>query len=1080
MKKAGLILVVILLSVSSVFASDETRLLHQPDINGSLIVFVYAGDLWTVGADGGEARRLTTHPGVEDSPKFSPDGKWIAFSGFYDGNYDVFIISAKGGQPKRLTFHPGADKVLGWTNDGEKVLFRSARSSTNGYNRFFTVSVNGGFPEMLPIPRGELADYSPDGKFMAYNMYYLLWQSHWRRYRGGQNPPIWILDLSDYSHVEIPHKNARDVFPVWIGNKVYFLSDRNRTINLFYYDVSGKTVTELVKHDNFDIENLSGDSRRLVYECNGYIYLFDPSINKSGRLKISVPGDLINIRPHFRNVSRRIFSYSLSPTGKRAVFEAHGEILTVPAKKGDIRNLTQSVGANDRYPVWSPDGKNIAYFSDGGGEYGLCIIDQKAQKPPERISLKNPSFYFNPRWSPDSKNISYIDKHNNVWYVNLENKKPVKVDTEKYWSPQENIAPVWSPDSRWITYSKRIDNYFRAVFVYSLKENKSYQITDGMSDSFSPSFDPESKYLYFIASTNSGPSTGWLDMSSFDRNYSMSIYLAVLQKDQPSPLIPESDEEESPKEKKNDKTEKAKDTKIEGQEKEKEDKYLKIDFKDINQRIISLPVPARNYSNLSAVKGKVFYMERVPGQTGAVLKNFDFKERKAETFKSGIRGYSVSSDGKKLVYRAGSNYYIVSTSKKHKAGDGKLNLTSMKIKVDPKAEWKQMLLESWRINRDWLFDPGMHGVDWKAMWDRYSALLPYVAHRSDLTFLIREMIGELCIGHSFAGGGDLPDQDRVPGGLLGADYEISDGFYRIKKIYKGENWNPDLRAPLTEPGVNVAEGDYIIKVNGNELRAPANIYSLFENTSGKQVTLHVNSVPEEEGCRTVTVVPAGSERNLRFREWIEGNRKKVEELSGGKLGYVYMPNTGGSGFRYFNRYFFAQLSKKGIILDERFNGGGFAADYIIDMLDKPLMCYWAPRDGEVFTTPFAAVFGPKVMITNEYAGSGGDFMPWMFRERGVGKLVGTRTWGGLVGTSGYPPLMDGGRVTAPSFSYYDKNGKWTIENEGIKPDIFVQMTPAEVIKGGDPQLEKAVETALEELKANPVKKTPRPKYPVKK
>ncbi len=1074
--KLGLIILSLVVALSSVAAAEGTRLLHQPDIHGDLVVFVYAADLWTVPAGGGEARLLTSHVGEEFYPKFSPDGKWIAFSGHYDGNIDVFIIPSEGGEPKRLTYHPGYDIVCDWTPDGKKVLFKSPRYSSNQpVNRLFTVDVKGGFPEMLPIPMAERADYSPDGLSIAYNPI-RFWQPHWRRYRGGQTTPIWLIDLSDYSHVEIPHENASDLCPVWMDDTVYFLSDRNRNMNLFAYNVSSGELKQIVDNGEYDIENLSGDAVHLVYESFGDMYILDPENGKPEKIDVRVPGELRHIRSHYKNVSRQIFNFNLSPSGKRAVFEAHGEILTVPAEKGNIRNLTRSTGVCDRDPAWSPDGRYIAYFSDAEGEYALYIVDQKGQKPAEKVDL-NPTFYFNPTWSPDSKKIAFTDKHFNIWYLDVEKKEPVLVDTDKYFLPGTTISTVWSPDSKWIAYEKKLDNYFRTIFVYSIESGESHQVTDGMSDAFSPSFDPEGRYLYFIASTNTGLTRGWLDLSSYDRNVSMNLYLAVLRKELPSPFAPESDEEKPEEE-----AEKEADKKDEKKEEEKEEKEpFRIDIENIGQRIISMPVPERFYTNLKAADGeKIFYMERIRNQEGATVHRFDMKERKPEEYLSGVSWYVLSADGTKLLYRMRNDYGIVSTSEKPKPGDGKLDLSGMEITVDPRAEWKQMLIEAWRINRDFLFDPGMHGVDWEAMLERYTSLLPYVAHRDDLNFLIAEMIGELCIGHAFVGGGDQPEVERVAGGLLGADYEILKGRYRITKIYSGLNWYPDLRAPLTEPGVDVSEGEYIIKVNGRDLKAPTNIYSLFENTAGKMVTLHVNSEPVEKGSRMVTVVPVESEMSLRNRDWIEGNRRRVDELSGGRLGYVYLPNTSVAGYSFFNRYFFAQLSKEGIVIDERFNQGGYAADYIIDMLDRPLMCYWAPRDGEDFTTPFAAVFGPKVMIVNEYAGSGGDLMPWMFKERGIGPLVGKRTWGGLVGMSGYPRLMDGGFVTAPSFSFFDRNGEWTVENEGVAPDVEVELIPAEVIKGRDPQLEKAVKLVLEELERHPFKRIKRPPYPIKK
>lgn len=1083
MKKANILVVCIFLLIASAsLSAGTTRLLHQPDIHGTKVVFVYAGDLWMAQDSGGEASRLTIHPGIEISPKFSPDGTWIAFSGQYDGNLDVFIVPVEGGEPKRLTYHPQGDVVLGWTPDGKKILFLSSRSSFSGFNRLFTVGLEGGFPEELPIPMAESGSYSSDAKKIAYNPI-----SHfqkWRRYRGGSTAAVWILNLSDFSYEEILHENASDINPFWMGETVYFLSDRERTMDLYAYNVQKKELKHLVQNGEYDIENMDGDGKRLVYESFGDIYIYNPADGESQKLEISVPSDFLYVRPHYENVSREIRSFNLSPSGVRAVFEAHGEILTVPVKKGDIRNLTNSPGVMDRYPAWSPDGKYIAYFSDKGGEYSLHIVDQKGVEGKKKIALEKPSFYYNPTWSPDSKKIVFTDKHMNVWYLDVESKKHVKVDTDLYSHPFRTLDPVWSPDSQWIAYVRKLENYFRAVFVYSLEQNKSYQITDGMGDALNPVFDPDGKYLYFTASTNAGQSAGWLDLSAFNRNIDMSIYLVVLQKDQPSPLAPESDEEEPKKEEPKEEKPKKEAKKPEKKEAEKKDNGFKIDLENIGQRIIALPVPPKIYSQLRAIKGKLFFLESASttifGPPVGTITQFDFKERKASPFLPGVLAYAVSADGKKLIYNSPGSWGIVDTAGKPKPGDGRLNLASMQIFVDPRLEWKQMLHEAWRINRDFFYDPGMHGVDWESMRERYMAFLPYVAHRSDLNFLISEMISELCVGHAYTGGGSFPEVQRVPGGLLGADYKIVENRYQIKKIFSGLNWNPNLRAPLTEPGIQVSEGDYIIKVNGRELRAPTNIYSLFEQTARKQVVLTLSSSPDGKESREVTVVPVPSEFGLRNMAWVEGNRKRVAKASGGKIGYVYLPDTGGGGYTYFNRYFFSQLNKEGLVIDERFNGGGFVADYIIDYLDRPLLNYWATRDGKPFATPFASVLGPKVMIINEYAGSGGDALPWMFRERKIGPLVGKRTWGGLIGIYDYPVLMDGGTVTAPRLAIFSKDSQWIVENEGVAPDYPIEVIPVDYIKGKDSQLEKAIGLVMEALKTMTVPKPVRPKPAIRK
>jgi len=1110
MRKALSIIFSAALIVSALFAEKGTRFLHEPDIHLDKVVFVHAQDLWIVQAGGGMAKRLTSHKGMESNPKFSPDGKWIAFSGQYDGNTgrspryhgctEVYIVPVEGGVPKRLTYHPARDVVQGWTPDG-RVLFKSLRySRERKFNKLFAVSPKGGFPEELPLPRVEFADASPDGAHIAYNPIYQFWQPNWRRYRGGTAPPVWIIDMKDYSHVEIPRDDSNDMYPAWIGKTVYFLSDRNRSMNLFSYDTESGEMEELVDHGDSDIKYLSSGPEKLVYGVEGYLYIFDPAQGQSIPLSVQVPSDHLFVRPQFKNVAKEIVDFGISPSGNRVVFEAHGEILTAPAAKGDVRNLTQSPGAMDRSPAWSPDGKLIAYFSDAGGEYALYIADQMGAKSQKRIDLKDPTFFYNPVWSPDSKKIAFTDKHLNLWILDVEEPQPVKVDVFVAQS-----SHVWSPDSQWLAYQRYQFNRYGVICVYSLEKEQEFQITDGMSDASNPVFDREGKYLFFLASTNTGPIKSPLDMSSRDTLFDYAIYITVLRKDLSSPFAPESDEEsvegvegeeamsgmrmslqanngdlakEKEKTKHTEKDEEA------SKEKTAEEPF-RIDLDGIGQRILSLPVKTKLYTQLASGEGgSLFYLESAPiwnGDayflTGATLWKYDFKGRKADVFLRNVLGFQVSADGKKLLYRSGNDWAIVPTAAKPKPGEGKIDLTKMDIKVDPRAEWAQMFHEAWRLNRDFIYAPNMHGLDWEAIHAKYEKYVPDLAHRGDLNYLMSVMLGELCLGHSYVRGGDFPEIKSVSGGLLGADYEIVDGYYRIKKVYSGLNWNPDLRAPLTEPGVNVKAGEYILRVNGEPLKTPTNIYSLFEGTVGKQVIITVNDRPAEEGAREVTVVPIADERGLRHRAWIEGNREKVEAMSGGRIGYVFLPDTALGGWKYFNRYFYAQLDKEGLVIDERYNDGGQAANHIIDSLAQPLLNYWAPREGPDYTTPFGAVFGPKAMIINEYAGSGGDAMPYYFRKRNVGPLVGKRTWGGLVGIGGTPQLMDGGYVTAPGFAFFDTDGQWDVENVGVAPDYDVEQTPAEIIKGRDPQLEKAVELVLEALKTNPFKRAKRPVYP---
>ena len=1052
--------------------AEEARLLRQPTVSENHVAFVYANDIWIVSRQGGQAHRITTHIGSESQPKFSPDGKYIAFSGQYDGNTDVFVVPIEGGEPKRLTYHPYPDTVRGWTYDGSQVLFASGRNTAPiPYSRLWTISTRGGMPEPLPMPMANKGVFAPNGRHMAYVRIPEAFRA-WRHYRGGQTTAVWLINLSDYEIEKIPRDNSNDTDPMWIDNTVYFLSDRNHTMNLFAYNHQAKEVRQITTHDDYDIKSASAGGGVVVYEQAGFLHLYDPKSSQTAQLHIEIKGDLPGRRPHFADVGSLIRSADISPTGVRAVFEARGDIFTLPVKKGDDRNLTASPGANDRFPTWSPDGKHIAWFSDKSGEYQLMIGDQKGMNPARIIPLQNPSFYYTPVWSPDSQKIAFADKRLNLWFVDIDTGKATKVDKDTYDHPQRSLDHTWSPDSKWIAYSKRLDNHMHALFAYSLEQEKSFQLTDGLSDAVSPAFDKSGKYLYFLASTNYALNTGWLDMTSYERPFTRGIYLMVLSAEEPSPLLPESDEEEVKKEEEK-KPEKKKESE-EDKAKDKE-KTVRIDIKGLDQRILALNIPLRSFSQLEAgSEGIFFYAETIPNTPGVALHRYELKAKKAEPFMSGIFGYAISADGKKLLYTARGTYGIVDTKGKPKVGDGKLNTSRLRMKVDPVAEWSQIYREGWRINRDFLYDAEMHGADWEAMFKKYQPLLKHVAHRSDLSYILANLIGELTIGHSWAGGGAMSQPKSVPGGLLGADYKIEKGYYRFAKIYTGENWNPGLQAPLTAPGLNISEGDYLLEVNGRSVKASTNLYACFEGTAGKQTVLRINNVPEKEGSRLVTVIPVRSESALRTRDWIEGNRRKVDKLSQSRLAYVYLPNTSFSGYVNFNRYYFAQQNKEGAVIDERFNGGGSAADYFVDLMSRPLMNYFATRDGKEFPTPTAQIFGAKVMLINEFAGSGGDALPYYFRFRKIGPLIGKRTWGGLVGHHGGVGLIDGGFISSPNLAFYNIEGHWAVENEGVPPDIEIEMTPALVIKGHDPQLERAVKEALKMLEKNPLKHTRRP------
>jgi tricorn protease len=1062
----GLLLVV---TVSVLASAQGTRLLRRPTVSKDLVAFSYGGDLWVVSRNGGDARRLTASPGVESDPRFSPDGSRIAFTATLAGNTDVYVMPTGGGNPTRLTYHPEIDVVRGWTPDGRRVIFASSRgcvpsTQVSSYFRLWTIGVEGGLPEALPMPRGFTGAFSPDGRRVAYEefsttMLPALWSpnqsAQWRHYRGGRTHPIRVMDLENFSMEKLPWQNSNDTCPMWVGNTIYFLSDCNFTVNLFAFRTDTKQLTQLTHHDDYDVMNASAGPDSIVYEQAGYIHLVDLETGRSRQLTINVTGDFAWARPQWKKVAGMIRSASLSPTGVRAAFEARGEIFTVPVEKGDIRNLTQSPGAHDSSPVWSPDGKQLAWFSDASGEYQLFLGDQRGMGKPRQVELPSAAFFSAPSWSPDGSHLLFQDNHLNLWLLEVQSGRATKIDTEPY--PERPFDAAWSPDSQWVAYSRSLENSMRTIFLYSLTEGKRYQLTDGMAEATSPAFDSGGKYLYFLASTNSA-------LSEMSRPVTRAIYLVVLGAHEPSPLLPETGDE----------LEVAPDSVA------NKSNSIRIDFERIGRRVLALDVPVGEYNSLTAgPAGTIFYTEQVNAGGGRGLlrlQRYQLKERSAKPFLEGILSYTLSADMKKLLYQAGGNRWgVVSTDRPAQVGEGALAVSEMEMRVDPQTEWPQIFREAWRLQREFFYDPKMQGADWPAIYEKYWPFVPYVRHRADLGYLLATVGGELTVGHSYlTDEGDLPSGDPVSVGMLGADFAVEHGRYRIRRIYTGEEWNPDLRAPLSAPGIEVAEGDYILEVNGQPLEPTKNVYSLFEGTAGKQTLIRANSKPSLEGSRVVSVVPVASEEALRTQAWVEENRRRVDALSHGRLAYVWLPNTSEPAYTAFVRYYYAQQDKEGSIIDERYNQGGRIPDYIIHELERRHLGYFVGRDGKPSTIPPFGIFGPKVMIINESAGSGGDLLPYCFRLRKLGPLVGTRTWGGLVGTTDYPRLIDGGGITAPNLAFYDLNGKWAVENEGVTPDIEVEQTPAEVIRGRDPQLDRAVEEALKLLEQNPGRRLPKP------
>jgi tricorn protease len=1067
-------------------AVEECRLLRQPDIQGGRIVFVYAGDLWTVAREGGVASRLTSHEGIEQFPKFSPDGKTIAFTGEYDGNVDVFTVPAEGGEPVRLTWHPDGDQVAAWYPDGKSILFRSRRASfSRRYDRFFKIPAAGGFEQALALPSGGYASFSPDGGQIAY-----LWPTYdnrtWKRYKGGNAPDVWIYDFAKNTSERITDWPGADEWPMWHGRTIYYASDRGgRTTNIWAYDLERKTHRQVTDFKEYDVRwpSVGGDS--IVFENGGFLYVMDLPGEKAVKIQVLVPDDRPAARAEYRNVAAWTTAWDLSPSAKRAVFEARGDLFTVPAEKGDVRLLTEGSAARERGPVWSPDGKWIAYLSDRSGEYEIHVAGSDGKTPERQVTKDGNTFRFDLQWSPDSAKIAFSDKTLALWWCDVATGKLTKADTAVY---GEIHGYQWSGDSRWLAYAKPDAAGLSQISLYSIESGKVTPFSDGMTDDSSPSFDPEGKYLYFISRRRINPTaTGFelgIELAGTDK-----IYAASLRKDLPSPVAPESDEETGEaKPPKDDAA--AKESK--GPKEAKEEKPVapvQIDLDGLATRVAEIPIPAGSYGQLEAFKGKLLFtaageplLDGGPeaGQVAIHVFNFDKKEDKVVI--SGVQPpYAASKDGAKVLYHAKDLFGIVDAAEGKKSGDGKIEASTLMTIVTPPLEWMQMFNEAWRLERDFYYDPGMGGLDWKAVGERYRRLVPYVAHRDDLNYILGELIGELSTSHAYVGGGDAPHLPRVGVGLLGADYEMDarSGLYRFKSILRERDWNSDTPAPLGQPGVDVREGDYLLSVNGRKVSSSENLYAPFVGTAGKQTILTVGGAPDDPKPRTFTVKPIESEATLRYTAWVHANREKVSKATDGRVAYIHVPDTAVGGIQEFTKQYYPQAGKDGIIVDERFNSGGFIPSFFVERLRRTTWVYWATRDGAGFPTPQGAIDGPKCMLINQYAGSGGDAFPYFFRLNGLGPLIGERTWGGLVGISHSLPLVDGGVVTMPDFGMWDPRTKdWAVENHGVDPDVEIENRPEEMIAGRDPQLERAIQYVNDQLKAHPPLKPAHPKYKV--
>ncbi|MBV2128673.1 S41 family peptidase [Arsukibacterium indicum] len=1063
-----------LTAATAAAANDGTRLLQQPDISANHLAFVYGGDIWLTDRNGQNPRQLTSDPASEFAPSFSPDGNWIAFSASYNNNTDVYVMPATGGPATRLTFHPSADTVNGWSPDGKKVLFASNREIANSRsNQLYQISVEGGYPAKLMEAVAYEGQLSANGNKLAYrpnNMAYS-GASGWRLHRGGSTPPVWIIDLEKQQLEKIPHPNANEFNPFWLGDTVYFLSDRdNVAVNLFQY--RDKQVKQLTNNTDWDLRSAAGHGDSIVYEAGGYLHQFDVSSGQSKPININIVTQSAQKRPQWKDASKTLTRARLSTTGQRVVVSARGDIFTVPVKEGTTRNLTQTSGVREFDGLWSPDGSKVAYISDKGNKHQLVLENQDGLSEPEVYPLADSGYFNLLSFSPDGNLIAYHDNHLNLYAFNLKTKRSQKLDTSLR---RNNFNVSFSPDSRYLAYTVAGTNYFSQIKLFDFQNNKASQITDGMSEADNPVFTQD--YLYFTASVNTGPSQVGLDLSTRERPVRKAIYAYVLASDGKSPLLPESGDE--PVKSAAAKDEKKDDKKGKGDDKPAV-KPVKLDLNGLQDRIVAIPVAERNYDNLSvASDGALFYLERtqpgssneLPGTDGrnsATLHRFDFEEKKAETVQQDIASYTLSDDGKKIL--------MISMPNKLQVGDAKakpdakaVSLAEVRSFVDPAAEWQQIFDDAWRMQQEYFYDANMHGINWQAIYDKYQPMLAHVQRREDLNDVLVQMIAELQVGHNRIGGGDVHQEGSSKVGLLGADFAINNGKYQFKTVYTGDRWSPFLKAPLSVPGASAEAGDYLLAVNGKDLTASDNVFALLDNTQGKQVVLTIADDARGKNQRNITVEPVANESQLRLWHWVEQNRKLVNEKTDGKVAYVYLPNTADGGFYFFNRMFFAQTDKPAVILDERKNGGGQAANYITEILARPFLSGWKDRDGLIFTTPGAGIYGPKTMLIDQDAGSGGDFLPWAFKRLDLGTTIGTRTWGGLIGISTNPPMIDGGFHVVPFFRFYTPDGEWRVENEGVAPDIEVELDPIAVNKGIDVQLERAIEHTLSELKANPPK-----------
>lgn len=1060
--------------------AEEARLLRFPDIHQDRIVFSHGGDLWTVAAAGGRAERLTSHEGLELFARFSPDGSRIAFTGEYDGDMNVFVMPTAGGEPKRLSYHPGRSTperfgpeciVMDWTPDGSRILYRSRQASNSIWEgKLYLVDPEGGYPQPLPLPRGGFSSFSADGRKIAYTPIVRDFRT-WKRYKGGTAQDVWIYDLANARSERLTDWEGTDNVPMWdhASGRIYYNSDRTGTLNLFCYDPATKATTQVTDFTEFDVRWPSIGPGAIVFESGGYLYVMDLPDGTPRKITVELSAERLLARPRFVDCKDKVRDYTLSPDANRAIFTARGEIFTVPAKKGNTRNLTNTPGVHEKYATMSPDSRWIAYVSDRSGEDELYLIEPSGNGEPVRLTTDGSVYLYQPTWSPDSKMLSWSDKSTNVWYMDIEKKTKIKVDAGKRGDVRYQ---AWSPDSRWIAYSKNNEHQITQIWVYSLKEKRARAVTAAEFDDFRPVFDPEGQYLYFLSNRAFNPILGNYEFN-FILDKMTEIYAIVLSADSLSPFAPESDEIKA----KEDDTDDGDEDKKDGDKDEDTPSDVVIDFDGILDRQVKFPIEPGLYGGLAAVKGRIFYSSSpLRGLDGPIERTkrsihvFDLEDREDHVFLEDYGGAELTPDGKKMIFSKGGKYEIIdATGDKAKTGENVLDLGKMKMRLDPRAEWRQIFEECWRLERDYFYDTLYHGIDWQAMHDRYSPLVDHVAHRFDLTYVIGEMLGELATGHTYVGGGEMPNPDGAGVGLLGNDWQIDSaaGRFQIGRILAGQNWIDDRRSPLTEPGIQAGEDDYVLAINGKPLSADDNPYRLLENTAGDVVSLTLSETPDGKNSRTVEVRTLSSEGGLRYYDWVVRKERYTDSVSEGRIGYVHIPNMGGAGLKQFTSTYYAQLRKPGMIIDVRWNGGGFVSQLIIERLRRVLGGMGMSRNFEPYTYPAAVYHGHLACLLNEHSASDGDIFPYHFRKYGLGPLIGKRTWGGVVGIRGHRPLLDGGYVFTPEFAKYDLDRHWVMENYGVAPDIEVEYPPEIVQQGGDPQIDRAVEELLNKIRTSP-------------